>query len=52
MHLVIASCPSRIGDDDTIMEQVEDMIGKGKGHRNDLPTFRPSRCRENTEPKI
>ena len=32
-QLIIASCPSRIGEDNTIMEQVENMVGSGKGHR-------------------
>ena len=32
-QLIIASCPSQIGKDNTIMEQVKTMVGTGKGHR-------------------
>ena len=33
IQLVIASCPSQIGDDKTIMDQVKKMVGSGAGHR-------------------
>jgi len=33
MQIVIASCPSQIGDDNTIMDQVRAMVGTGAGHR-------------------
>ena len=33
MHLLIASCPSRIGDDETVMQKVTEMAGCGPGHR-------------------